>query len=480
MTSDSLPTSVEGPTLLAFVCTTDSQILSSARMHAVAGFLTEGMRLLDAVTSSDHSDMRELWNELVTCNISIHADVAVSRHDDGPPMAMLLHAMPLHDGPDEGRFLVTLCSGFRPVSSGPDEVARSRAVLSTAVDSIITITNQCIVCSVNPATAKMFGYQASELIGQNVSILMPEPYRGEHDQYVANYVETRKPTIIGIGRHVIGRRKDGSEFPIHLAVSEFWVRGEQYFTGIIRDLTELERVQSQLLQSERLAAIGQMVTGLAHESRNALQRAQACLDMLSLDLQDNQEQLDLARRAAVALQDLHRLYEEVRSYAAPLHLEFRTCNLATIWHKEWENLSAARKGKHIQLTDLADQQFTTCEVDVHRMEQVIRNILENAIHACGDKGTITVNCRQQEFGSESILVITFEDDGAGMTKQVAEKLFEPFFTTKQKGTGLGLAIVHRIMMAHAGAIYASPGDMKGARITLHIPRTPAIRNAVRS
>jgi signal transduction histidine kinase len=184
-------------------------------------------------------------------------------------------------------------------------------------------------------------------------MLMPEPYRSQHDGYIANYLRTRKPSIIGVGRRVTGRRKNGTEFPVHLAVSEFTVRGEQYFTGIVRDLTELERVQKQLLQAERLAAIGQMVTGLAHESRNALQRAQACLDMLSLDLQDQKEQLDLARRATTALQDLHRLYEEVRGYAAPIHLEFRECDLAAIWHKEWENLAAARKGKQIELVDFS-------------------------------------------------------------------------------------------------------------------------------
>ncbi len=273
--------------------------------------------------------------------------------------------------------------------------------------------------------------------GSNINLLMPEPYRSEHDNYVADYIGTGKPSIIGAGRRVTGRRKDGSEFPIHLAVSEFTVHGEQYFTGIIRDLTELEQVQKQLLQAERLAAIGQMVTGLAHESRNALQRAQACLDMLSLDLQDQKEQLELARRATTARQDLHRLYEEVRGYAAPIHLEFRECDLAAIWHKEWENLSAARKGKTIELIDADDSQPLSCEVDVHRIEQVMRNILENAIYACGSEGRITVCCRESRCGTEPAAMITIEDNGTGMTPEVAEQMFEPFFTTKQKGTGTG-------------------------------------------
>jgi two-component system sensor kinase FixL len=474
------PTDHDGPRLLAFVCSADSRILSLATMKGGCLALTEGCLLLDAVEAIHGAKLADLWQELTTSGFSVHAEVDVVLELANSPVAMLLHAMPLHFGPDEGKFLVTLCSGFRPVSSGPDEVARSRAVLNAAVDSIITIDRACRICAVNPATERMFGYATQELLGSNISVLMPEPYRSEHDTYVAKYVDTRKPSIIGVGRRVTGLRKDGSEFPVHLTVSEFSVRGEVYFTGIIRDLSELERVQKQLLQAERLAAIGQMVTGLAHESRNALQRAQACLDMLSLDLRDNQEQLDLARRATTALQDLHRLYEEVRGYAAPIHLEFRQCNLATIWHKEWENLGAARKGKHIQLVDTTDSQDLNCEVDVHRIEQVMRNVLENAIHACRSEGTITVSCKETQCGTDPAAMITIEDDGSGMTQEIADKIFEPFFTTKQKGTGLGMAIVHRIMTAHGGSIMARPREQGGSQIVLLFPRTAAIRNAVRS
>lgn len=468
------------PRLLAFICGADSRILSSATLEGSCFALTEGCLLLEAVSANHGAKLADLWHDLTTSGFSAHSEVSVALTPDSAPVSMLLHAMPLHFGPDEGRFLVTLCSGFRQVSSGPDEVARSRAVLNTAVDSIITIDHKCLICSLNPATERMFGYATQEMLGSNINVLMPEPYRSQHDTYVASYIQTGKPSIIGSGRRVTGRRKDGSEFPAHLAVSEFSVRGQRYFTGIVRDLTELERVQKQLMQSERLAAIGQMVTGLAHESRNALQRAQACLDMLSLDLQENKEQLDLARRATTALQDLHRLYEEVRGYAAPIHLEFRECNLATIWHKEWENLAAARKGKRIELVDAADSQHLNCEVDVHRIEQVMRNLLENAIYACGGEGLITVSCKEAQCGIDPAAMITIEDDGCGMTQEVADKVFEPFFTTKQKGTGLGMAIVHRIMTAHGGSIMARPLELRGSQIVLLVPRTAAVRNAVRS
>ncbi|MBC7966058.1 MAG: PAS domain S-box protein, partial [Fuerstia sp.] len=467
-------TDPDSPRLLAYVCGADSCILSSATMKGDCFALGEGNLLLDACSAINNSKLSELWHDLTKSGLSIHAEVGVSLTPDSSPLTMLLHAMPLHFGLDEGKFLVTLCSGFRPVSSGPDEVARSRAVLNTAVDSIITIDHQCLICSVNPATERMFGYGIQELLGSNINVLMPEPDRSQHDSYVARYIESRKPSIIGIGRRITGRRKDGVEFPAHLAVSEFAVRGKQYFTGIIRDLSELERVQKQLLQVERLAAIGQMVTGLAHESRNALQRAQACLDILSLDLKDNQEQLDLARRATMALQDLYRLYEEVRGYAAPIHLEFRECDLTTICYKEWENLAAARKGRQIELVDAPDSQHLNCEVDVHRVEQVLRNVLENAIHACGNEGTITVSCKEAMCGTDPAAMITIDDDGSGMTQEIANQIFEPFFTTKQKGTGLGMAIVHRIMTAHGGSVMARPLEHGGSQIVLLFPRTAAI------
>lgn len=467
------------PRVLAFVCDRDSRIESLAVTPGLCAELEAGQLFLDAVKMIGNDVLKQQWMEMAAGKVSIQGEVMVSLEKGSNRIPMLFHGMPLHKGSDEGMFLVTLCSGFRAISAGPDEVARSRAVLDTAVDSIVTINCRGIISSVNPATLKMFGYQESELIGKNVSMLMPEPYSSEHDRYIGNYLITGKASIIGIGRHVIGRKKNKREFPAHLAVSEFTVRGTRYFTGIIRDLSELERVQKQLLQSERLAAIGQMVTGLAHESRNALQRAQACLDMLSLDLQNNPDQLDLARRATTALQDLHRLYEEVRSYAAPIHLEFRQCDLTSIWRKEWDNLSTVRREKRIQLVETECSQKISCEVDVHRMGQVFRNVLENAIHACSESGTITIQCSETEWQGETAARIAVRDDGVGMSPEIAQQIFEPFFTTKQKGTGLGMAIVQRIMVAHGGSVSAGAVVPQGAEIVLIIPVQTGVRNAVR-
>ncbi len=478
MSLSSIHGSIEPPQILAFVCDRDSRIESLAVMPGLTTKLQAGSLLLNEVKPHCSQDISELWQQMLAQQTSIQSEVEVALVT-ATTTRMLFHAMPLHKGIDEGMFLVTLCSGFRAISAGPDEIARSRAVLDTAVDAIVTIDAHGIVSSVNPATLKMFGFAEEELVGHNVTVLMPEPFKREHDGYISTYLKTGKASIIGVGRQIVGKKKNGHEFPAHLAVSEFTVRGVRYFTGIIRDLSELERVQRQLLQSERLAAIGQMVTGLAHESRNALQRAQACLDMLSLDLQNIPEQLDLARRATTALQDLHRLYEEVRSYAAHIHLEFRACDLATIWRKEWDNLSSARKEKRLQLIEVSNNDVVHCEVDVHRMEQVFRNILENAIHASPNDGMITIACKATEWQGEPVARISVLDSGKGMTAEIAQQIFEPFFTTKQKGTGLGMAIVHRIMTAHGGSVSATSADGHGAEIILVLPIRTSVRNAVR-
>jgi two-component system, LuxR family, sensor kinase FixL len=367
-------------------------------------------------------------------------------------------------------------SGSAPVSIGHSLDA---VLLATAVDAIITIDRNGIMVSANAATTRMFGYECRELLGQNVSMLMPSPYREEHPEYIDRYLETGKPSIIGVGRRVSGLRRNGTQFPVHLAVSEFQEHGQRFFAGIIRDLSELDFAQRQLLQSERLAAIGQMVTGLAHESRNALQRAQACLDMLALDLAGQTEQLDLARRARTALQDLYRLYEEVRSYAAPIHLEYRSCELKTIWRKQWENLSSVRGDRSLSLAEYVPDGFPLCEVDVHRMEQVFRNVLENAIQASPDTGVVSIECQVESSGNGRSICVSISDDGPGLTPEASEKIFEPFFTTRQKGTGLGMAIVQRIVLAHGGSMTAGRKSGRGAEISIRLPTSPPDRNAIR-
>ncbi|HAP08290.1 MAG TPA: hypothetical protein DCR20_10715 [Planctomycetaceae bacterium] len=462
------------PQIRAFVCDRACVILHSADPQQAA---CTGKRLSECLPDQTAEALNRHWLDMLQTGSGFQLQDRFSAWPGEPAVFWVIHVTPLQLVDQDDLFLVLLHAGLGTARFGPDEVVRCRAVLNTAVDAIITIDDQGIIASANPATMRMFGYAESELTGRNISMLMPNPYRSEHDSYIARYLQTGRARIIGVGRQIKAVRRNGEEFLVHLAISEFQVSGRTCFTGIIRDLSDLDKVQQQLLQSERLAAIGQMVTGLAHESRNALQRAQACLDMLALDLEQQPEQLDLARRARIALQDLHRLYEEVRGYAAPIHLEFRDCDLSSIWRKEWENLSSLRRGRTISLLEHSEPTALRCEVDIHRMEQVFRNILENSLHACGDEGSVTVRTETAELDGRPAVLVRFADDGPGLRSEVVQRLFEPFFTTKQKGTGLGMAIVQRILLAHGGTVAASNGSAGGAEIALLLPRFQGSRNS---
>lgn len=234
-------------------------------------------------------------------------------------------------------------------------------------------------------------------------------------------------------------------------------------------LAELHRAEERALQAERLAAIGQMVAGLAHESRNALQRCQACLEMLMMEVEDRPEALDLLERLQGAQDHLHHLYEQVREYAAPINLDRQVCDLMHVWRDAWSQLESARDGKTVDMRDEADSINLRCVGDPFALGQVFRNILENAISACHDPGEIIVRCLETEVDGLSALRIMVRDNGPGMPIAVKERIFEPFFTTKTKGTGLGMAIARRIIEAHGGHI--GLGDCEsGAELQVTLPR----------
>jgi PAS domain S-box-containing protein len=235
------------------------------------------------------------------------------------------------------------------------------------------------------------------------------------------------------------------------------------------DVTDLKEAQRRAVQAERLAAIGQMAAGLAHEGRNALQRGQACLEMLALRLKDRPEALDLVAGAQQAQDDLHRLYEEVRSYAAPIRLDRRTCRLREILGGAWERLELTRKGREVRLREQGAPD-AACEGDPFRLIQVFRNILDNALAACDDPVEIEVAWSEAELDGRPAVRIAVRDDGPGLTAEQRRNLFEPFYTTKTQGTGLGMAIARRIVEAHGGVIAAGPVGGLGATILITLPR----------
>ena len=348
------------------------------------------------------------------------------------------------------------------------------AILNSAIDAIITIDHLGVVQLANPATETLFQYCPEELLGNNVNLLMPSPYRENHDQYLRDFLETGARKIIGIGRQVVGRRKDGSEFPIHLAVTEIKIDNQRLFTGIIRDISDVKVAESKLAASERLAAIGQMVAGLAHESRNAFQRSHACLAILALDLTEMPESLKLVEKTQKALDDLNFLYEEVRDYAAPIVLKPVACDFVALVNETWFELQLNPLLDKAELSLQVDDAFPkSVMLDKFRIQQVIRNILENAKYQERERPQIFVRFSKCD-GVDSRVQLTFDDDGSGVPEEQRGKIFEPFFTTKTKGTGLGLAICKRVVEAHNGTLRVGQSPYGGAQFVMELPsHTPS-------
>ena len=246
--------------------------------------------------------------------------------------------------------------------------------------------------------------------------------------------------------------------------------------AIIQDAYQTEFVawqnrkeREKLLHAERLAAIGETMAGLVHESRNILQRCRACLEMLEVDISDRPAALALVSRIRLAQDDLHRLFEEVREYAAPLKLNCSPSEIPAIWRQAWNELTNLHEEKQLRLVEVVEPASIYAEVDRFSLRQVFRNIFENAIQASPFHGQVTLRCKQVAIGGKSELDIVIGDHGAGIPPADRGRVFEPFFTTKAKGTGLGLAIARRIVESHGGHI-AVAEPPAGTEILIQLPQ----------
>ena len=238
-----------------------------------------------------------------------------------------------------------------------------------------------------------------------------------------------------------------------------------------QDITGLKEAQEHALQSERLAAIGQMVTGLAHESGNALARSQACLEMLAWEVSERPEALNLIDRIQKAHDHLQQLYEEVRGYAAPIKPAKDNWDLSYLWRGAWENLALKRRDRETSLHEKTHGIDLHCQVDHFRLDQVFRNLFENSLAACGPHVIVDIEVTETKLDNTPALRIAVRDNGPGLSaEQKRGRIFEPFFTTKTKGTGLGMAIVKRIIEAHEGGIEVGQPGGPGAEIIITLPR----------
>lgn len=369
------------------------------------------------------------------------------------------------------RFVRIVGAALRAEESAKAEAERSRMELERVVDAILdpiaSIDEQGRILSVNPAVERVFGWPREELLGRNVSVLMGEPYRREHDGYIAHYLRTGDARAIGRVRKVLGRRRDGTEFPCELSVSE--IRGpgaKRRFVGVVRDISEREQIAARLAHTERLAALGELAATVAHEVNNPVNTIINCAQLVK-DGDDDPQLLQHITEEGVRIASIVR---DLLDFARDRHDENSTVHVGDVVRRTL-SLSQGRIEKHgIRLrVDLAPD-LPALRARSQQLQQVLLNLLLNARDALVGDGRssvqpgkeIAIRAEPAGNGVHRMIRLSVRDNGPGIAPENLERVFQPFFTTKadRGGNGLGLAVSRGIVQEHGGTltVRSEPGE----------------------
>lgn len=344
-----------------------------------------------------------------------------------------------------------------------------RGLVEAAACMVVILQADGTIAYFSPYSEEVTGYRTADVIAKSFQdLFIPESARSEYVEAMAATLSRRPPKAYETP--II--RSDGCQrWLVWNARLLEDLDGRHAILAVGQDVTERRQVQERMLRSERLAGIGQMVTGIAHESRNALQRIQSCCEMLELEVDSNAEAMRLVSRIQEAQDNLLRLFDEVRGYAAPIQLERAECHIGSLWNEAWQLLAIVHKDRNARLTERIDVAHPVLALDRFRMVQVFRNLLENSLAACTDPVEIGITCRDVYLNGRPAIEIRVRDNGPGLAPEVSRNAFEPFFTTKTKGTGLGMAIARRIVEAHGGEIDIGNTSSRGAEFVISLFKT---------
>jgi PAS domain S-box-containing protein len=357
-----------------------------------------------------------------------------------------------------------------------ESLSRTKALLDTAVDSIITIDERGIIESVNRGAREMFGYDESELVGRNVSMLMPEPYHSQHDHYLEAYAETQQPKIIGVGREVPCRRKDGSIFPGDLGVSRIDLGDRTLFTGTMRDLTalkdsenELEKAEQRVRAAEELASVGTLVAGLAHEIGTPMGVIQGHAKLLEKRVEGEKAQWRL-QTIQEQIGRISRIIQSLLNMARPKASERVPVELEPLLETTLSFLSEKLNRRGVQVV----REFKptgSVTGDPERLQQLLLNLFLNAADAMPEGGRLTIALEPDGQAGAALRV---GDTGTGIPPDKLERIFDAFYTSKEagKGSGLGLMVANRIVADHGGTIEVASSLGEGTTFHIHLPWTP--------
>jgi two-component system CheB/CheR fusion protein len=441
--------------------------------------------------------LRKLLGRILPDETTVEAFEITSDIADTGPRHMVLNARRVErvaNGDDLILLAIEDVSAMKKVTQeAVDREARLSAILDAAPEAIVTIDETGMVGSFSPAAEEIFGYSADQIIGQNINILMPEPDRSKHDEYLAKYLKTGEKKIIGIGREMDALRKDNSIVPIRLTVSELKLDGERHFLGVLHDLTEDKKRRDQLQRAQKMEAVGQLTGGLAHDFNNLLTVVIGNLELLDMRIDDDNLR-QLLNEALEASNLGAALTSQLLSFSKSQSLAPEPMALNALVETMQPLLKRTLSG-NIRIETFLRDDLDQTMADPGLIESAILNMAINARDAMPDGGTLTIETRNtyldEDYAATQVdvtpgpyVVLSVTDTGSGMDAEVLEKAFEPFFTTKApgSGSGLGLSMIYGFAKQSGGhvALYSEPGH--GTTINLFLPPTqkkPADKRDVR-
>jgi two-component system, LuxR family, sensor kinase FixL len=437
------------------------------RMYGYTPAEAVGQSIALIVPASQREELERIISEIAQGRrVASHETVRVTR--DGRLVNVSLTVSPILDATSR---VVGASAIARDITAAKRVEAalraseeRYRSIIDSAVDAIIVIDRRGRVEAFNAAAERLFGYAATDVLGRNVNMLMPEPYHGEHDQYMGRYLATGEKRIIGIGREVMARRREGTTFPVHLSVGEMTIDGEPKFTGILHDLTARVALETQLREQAALTRLGEMAAVVAHEVKNPLTGIRGAVQIIGSRLPAGSRDAEVVKEIVARIDALNDLMKDLLLFARPPQPRLAPTDprpiLETVVNLVRQDPGAREIA--IQVEGTSD----TVVADQELLKLVIQNLLLNAVHAITGPGSIQIDVRT--IGSMCRMTVT--DSGPGIPPEIREKLFTPFFTTKARGTGLGLSTAKRFVEAQGGTIAIDCPPTGGTTVSIELPR----------
>ena len=340
---------------------------------------------------------------------------------------------------------------------------RFKAILDTATDAIISIDEDHKIILFNNAAQNIFGYSSEEAIGKDLGILIPSGY-GNHYKHMKRFLDKRESDIIGKTISVNGLRKDGKTIPIELGLSLLDMGGQITFTAIIRDITEQQQLEAKMLQSERLAAVGQAVAHVAHEIRNPLMIIGGFSSQIKTSL-NNEKDLHKIDMVLDEVMRLERLVANLGDFTKEYKLVKRPSDINSVIKDVIQIMTGICSGEKYTFKKMLSTQVKEINCDPDKLKQVFINVISNGLEAMPDGGAISISTEKISTGVE----IRINDEGIGIPEEDIKNIFQPFFTTRESGSGLGLAISYKLTEAHDGDIWAISSPGKGTTFIIQLP-----------